>query len=105
VSDTTELRLLNEQIAEIRALLLVATGSEVALPDKVKETLQRIHIDLDAAREFNQPPTATVSLPETCGGVPERSCGLRSDDARISKSTFSAPLKWRCLGCRVEYDQ
>lgn len=43
--------------------------------------------------------TAHVELPAFCGGIPDRMCALRSEDARIDKASLSHPHRFLCRGC------
>jgi hypothetical protein len=104
VSEHTELRLLNDQIAALRALLLAATNPDAAAQQQIAEIAERVRGEVEQARQAMAPKTATESLPVACQQMASELCGRQDDDARISLANFSHPHKWRCRGCREEHD-
>jgi hypothetical protein len=107
VSELTELRLLNDQIADLRGLLLAALGAEAVLPAHLPAIVSRLRSELEQQRHPlvpPSPPTATFSLPVACQQMDAELCGRQDDDARISLANFRHPHRWRCRGCREEHD-
>jgi hypothetical protein len=104
---SSELRILNDQLIDLRAWLLVYLDADHA-PDetliRVAAIRTRLEDAVESAREALKPPTAVVSLPETCAGVPAVLCGRQDDEARQPKPSFRSPHKWRCRGCALEFD-
>jgi hypothetical protein len=95
VSDQIELRLLNEQILMLRAMLWSILHPQTPYEDIRNEMRAR-------AQEFREqaaPPTAKFAQVDRCDGVPEDRCGLLDPDAWIDIGGFGDPNKRQCRGC------
>jgi hypothetical protein len=104
VSDAIELRLLNDQIADLRALLRVALSPDADALQRIRSVRLLLLAEIDVMRKEMVPKTATESVPDYCQGVDPSACGRQDDDARVEMRSFASPHKWRCRGCRREFD-
>ena len=73
----------------------------------IEATFELLRVQVAALRHelgIEATPKARVSLPERperCKGVDEAMCGVRNADARVSRSNFTEPHSWMCMGCRA----
>ena len=100
MSDLIELRWLNEQLLQLRALMLMHL--EPSTPWDAHVTALRVEAQL--FRSGEGAPSARLSLPTRCAGVPDEKCVLQDEDARVSTATFTNPSAWRCRGCDFRSD-
>jgi hypothetical protein len=95
VSELIELRLLNEQLIMLRAMLwsiLNPTQSHAAIRDEMRAQAELF-------RQQAAPNTAAIVTMDRCDGVPEDKCGLLDSDAWIDIGGFGDPNKRQCRGC------
>lgn len=73
----------------------------------IEATLEVLKVQISALRHeraMTQPETPARTLPPSCTGIDGEHCGLKNDEARSSRATFTSPHAWVCTGCRMTSD-